>query len=163
MALVFLSLLSPSHPQDWVCGAGWRELATTVSNPPTPDQPPLMTGDCLTSCAPHTQTGVPLWPLSCTAPSGAPYQFSELGEGLSWQSLPIPLTLHCTGPRTWAWARGAGGRGGVSMKKKLKSRKKYEQTQLWDFQPQKKLYINIYKYISLPYVMERLCFLFPKK
>ena len=48
------------------------------------------------------------------------------------------------------------------MKKKLKSRKKYEQTQLWDFQPQKKLYINIYKYISLPYVMERLCFLLVK-
>lgn len=49
------------------------------------------------------------------------------------------------------------------MKKKFKCRKKYEQTQLWDFQPQKKLYINIYKYISLPYVMERLRFLFPKK
>lgn len=43
-------------PQDGILGSGLRGLVTTVSKSPhpSPDQPPPMTGDCLTNCAqPH--------------------------------------------------------------------------------------------------------------
>lgn len=86
-------------PQDGILGSGLRGLVTTVSkSPPSPDQPPPMTGDCLTNCAhPHKDRSA-LFVASNSAQLllGGPQQVYDLDWRLLWQPLPIPLIPHYT-------------------------------------------------------------------
>jgi hypothetical protein len=86
-----------------------------------------------------------------------------LGGKPPGQPLPILLSLHCTCPRSWAWATGAEGREGISRGKKIEKNMNRLSFGMSNHKINYKLYIYMYiyvrMYISLPYVMERLVFL----